>query len=129
MMCVLQDAAYMFGGKKDEEVMLEDLWKMTVVSSKGSAVLNWSKIEATGSVPPSRESAQLCGIDDRYIFLFGGTNGKDEDENLVVYDDMYILDTQTNEWREVIDKKGAKVEARDSFGMLEVKGHVYIFGG
>jgi hypothetical protein len=56
MMCVLQDAAYMFGGKKDEEVMLEDLWKMTV-SSKGSAVLNWSKIEATGSVPPARESA------------------------------------------------------------------------
>lgn len=86
----------MFGGKKDEEIMLEDLWKMTVTNvnnSKGSAVLNWTKIEATGSVPPARESAQLCGIDGRYILLFGGTNGKDEEENLVVYDDMYILDT------------------------------------
>lgn len=32
MMCVVQDTAYMFGGKKDDEVMLEDLWKMTVSS-------------------------------------------------------------------------------------------------
>lgn len=92
-------------------------------------MVNWSKIEATGNVPSTRESAQLCSVNNRYILLFGGTNGKDEDSNFVVYDDMYVMDTQTNEWREIVDKKGANIAARDSFGMVEVNGYVFIFGG
>lgn len=61
MLCVIQDAAYMFGGKKDDEIMLDDLWKMTVSSANsqkgGNAAVNWSKIVATGNVPSTRESA------------------------------------------------------------------------
>lgn len=64
----------------------------------------------------------------RYILLFGGTNGKEEDD-LVVFDDMYVLDTKTQVWAEITDKRGAVLEARDSFGMTEVNGIVYIFGG
>lgn len=42
---------------------------------------------------------------------------------------MYVLDTETLAWKEITDKRGPNLEARDSFGMTEVNGIVYIFGG
>lgn len=62
------------------------------------------------------------------MIVFGGTNGK-EDDNLIIFDDMYIFDSQTNIWREVTNKHGHLIEARDSFAMTYVNGFVYVFGG
>lgn len=62
------------------------------------------------------------------MLVFGGTNGKEEEE-LVWYEDWYLLDTQTSTWREITNVFGLPVQARDSFSMVAINDFVYIFGG
>lgn len=42
---------------------------------------------------------------------------------------MYLFDTHTNVWREVINKQGPLIEARDSFSMVSIGDFTYLFGG
>ena len=62
------------------------------------------------------------------MLVFGGTNGK-EDESFQAFDDMHLFDSLTNCWREITNKHGFSIEARDSFSMVTVGDFVYIFGG
>ncbi|KAL4481014.1 hypothetical protein ABPG72_014482 [Tetrahymena utriculariae] len=121
-LCLIQGKIYLFGGKTADERVKNDI---VVFDTKKH---EWKKIDATGTLPLVRESHQACSFEDRYMIVFGGTNGKEEEE-VVVYDDMYIFDTLTNAWREVTNKHGHQIEARDSFSMTNVNGFVYVFGG
>lgn len=85
---------------------------------------NWNKIVATGDLPSSREGHSAAGLNDRYIFIYGGWNGKS------IYNNYYLFDTMTNIWRKV-EPEDSTLEpaARESHSCCFVKENFFVFGG
>jgi len=85
---------------------------------------SWNKVNATGDVPLPREGHSAAAMTDRYIFIYGGWNGK------TIYNNYYLFDTMTNIWRKV-EPEDANQEpaARESHTCCLVKDWFYVFGG
>ncbi|EGR27009.1 kelch motif family protein, putative [Ichthyophthirius multifiliis] len=113
---------YMFGGKTANQKLKNDLWCFDPQKNE------WRQIEASGNNPYPREGHQGCTLDDRYLIIFGGLNSQDED-NMLIYNDMHMFDSIQNTWKQVTNKHGAIIEARESFSFVNVNGLLYIFGG
>ena len=78
----------------------------------------WAPIECTGEVPVARSGHQAVAVLDQ-IYLFGGWN------SMVQFDDMYILDTISNEWRKPEGTSGTYGPPRWNFTAVSVKAVPY----
>ena len=79
----------------------------------------WSKSVASGTLPDSREGAQLITM-DRKLLLFGGRNKRQAN-------DLYILNTDKWNWTKVFAKSPPK--PRFGTSIVNFKNKVYVFGG
>ena len=85
---------------------------------------SWNKVNATGDIPFPREGHSAASLNDRYIFIYGGWNGKN------IYNNYYLFDTMTNIWRKVEPEElSQEPAARESHSCSLVKDSFYIFGG
>lgn len=85
---------------------------------------SWNKVNATGDIPLPREGHSAGVLNDRYIFIYGGWNGK------MIYNNYYLFDTITNIWRKVEpEDPNQEPLIRESHSCSVIKDHFYIFGG
>jgi hypothetical protein len=61
-----------------------------------------------GDVPPARSGQSMCQF-GRHIFLFGGIDF----ENEAIYNDLYMLDTVSWDWK-YVGEAGEEIPARNS---------------
>ena len=89
---------------------------------------DWRKREGKGDLPTPRSGhAAVCY--GKYMFLFGGIDFTEE----AAYNDLYVLDMQTLEWR-YVGESGVEIPARNShsLGIIygeEGRNHIVIYGG
>ena len=98
---MFNDKIYIHGGhhSKDGKLNkhLDDLW---IYSTKDQA---WSKPDTTGvnsketssKIKPSARASHTFNRVKRKFYLFGGTNGKQNNN------EMWVLDTDNNQWNEL----------------------------
>jgi hypothetical protein len=89
---------------------------------------DWRKRVGKGDLPTPRSGhAAVCY--GKYMFLFGGIDFTEE----AAYNDLYILDMVTLEWR-YVGESGVEIPARNShsLGILygaDGRNHIVIYGG
>ena len=78
-----------------------------------------------GEQPTPREGHSSLTLYDRYIFIYGGWNGK------IIYGDIYIFDTETKIWAKIDQDclTGNVPTPRESQSCSLVQNQIYIFGG
>lgn len=69
------------------------------------------KIQVTGDIPGERSGHATASF-GRFVFLFGGINFAEES----VYNDLYILNTDTWEWS-YVGEKGEQIRERNSHSL------------
>ena len=85
---------------------------------------SWNKVNSTGDVPLAREGHSAAALNDRYIFIYGGWNGK------TIFNNYYLFDSLANVWRKVEPEDSAtEPPPRESHTCCVVKDSFYIFGG
>lgn len=85
---------------------------------------SWNKVVASGDIPLPREGHSAVPLNDRYVFIYGGWNGK------MVYNNYYLFDSMTNIWRKVEPEDASQEPPiRESHSCCVIKDNFYIFGG
>lgn len=51
----------------------------------------WTRVMVSGEIPSPREGHSAVALNDRYILVFGGWNGK------TIFNNFYLFDTEVNE--------------------------------
>ena len=51
----------------------------------------WTRVMISGEIPSPREGHSAVGLNDKYILVFGGWNGK------TIFNNFYLFDTEVNE--------------------------------
>ena len=82
----------------------------------------WRRIHQQGQVPASRESQVAVGLEDRWIFLYGGCKDKQH------FSDIFLFDSQSNYWFELRELKD-KLPSRENASACIIKGQIVVFGG
>ena len=84
---------YIFGGSTQES-LINELWTFSFEKN------TWRKLETHGTIPPPREGHSACVIDDHYMLIIGGWNSDTEK----IFDEIFLFDTNQNEWRLIENK-------------------------
>lgn len=82
----------------------------------------WRKINQQGQIPAPRESQVAVGLDDRWIFLYGGCKDKQH------FNDVFLFDAQSNCWIELKELQG-RLPSRENAAACLIKGQIVVFGG
>lgn len=110
----LGSSMYIFGGSNGKSP-LNDMFSFNL------SLRNWSKIPATGEIPSCREGHSSIGLEDRYILVFGGWNGK------TIFNNLFLFDNDNNFWKKIECEN--ELTGRESHSCSLVKDYIYIFGG
>lgn len=104
---VLGDKLYVFGGRvlsRRRPQLTSELYELDLVRR------HWTKVEATGDVPPPRYFHSVCTLGDTKLICYGGmspasTNvtqpqgsAQDPQPEVVVMSDIHIYDAPTQRW-------------------------------
>lgn len=119
--CIIGSDVYVFGGMSiaNESVSIfNDLWKLDTSETS----LKWIQLFEESPVP-ERHGHAVVGVKNRYVMIHGGECAR-------YFDDVWIYDTTTNTWIEVVTV-GIKPRARCNHSMTvcESKSLVVLFGG
>eukprot|EP00600_Ochromonadales_sp_CCMP1393_P012553 CAMPEP_0175008500 /NCGR_PEP_ID=MMETSP0005-20121125/7010_1 /TAXON_ID=420556 /ORGANISM="Ochromonas sp., Strain CCMP1393" /LENGTH=589 /DNA_ID=CAMNT_0016264077 /DNA_START=6 /DNA_END=1775 /DNA_ORIENTATION=+ len=131
---------FIFGGADREQTHFQDLMAYRSSAAGASPAdtatpvnknAHFQAVKATGDVPMPRSGHSVVAY-GKYILLFGGIDFAEE----AVFNDLYLLDTETLEWG-YVGESGAEVLARNSHSMGIVSGdsggghksYLVIYGG
>ncbi|KAL2268222.1 hypothetical protein VTJ83DRAFT_3068 [Remersonia thermophila] len=101
---ILGDKLYVFGGRilsrNRPAPLTSDLYELDLIRR------HWTKIDATGDIPPPRYFHSMCALGDTKLVCYGGmsptTNQKnvpqDQQPEVTVMSDIYIYDVPTKKW-------------------------------
>ncbi|KAK9116027.1 hypothetical protein Sjap_014974 [Stephania japonica] len=111
---------FVFGGT-DGKVPLKDLHVLDTSTNM------WLSPTVRGTGPEAREghSAALVG---KRLFIFGGCGKSRSNSEEIYYNDLYILDTETFEWRCAVPS-GTPPSARDSHTCSSWKNKIIVVAG
>lgn len=119
----------LFGGADRGQCSFGDLWVCS-----NNETFEWRKVECTGDAPTPRSGHAVTSVDN-IMFLFGGIDFSEE----AVYNDLYILNTDTWEWS-YVGEAGEEVVARNSHSLgivsssalesgCEAQRYLVVYGG
>lgn len=101
---VLGDKLFVFGGRvlsrSKPAPLTADLYELDLIRR------HWSRIEATGDVPPPRYFHSMCALGDTKLVCYGGMSPvssqniipQDQQPEVKVMSDIYIYDAPTRKW-------------------------------
>lgn len=107
---ILGDKLYVFGGRilsRSRPQLTSDLYELDLIRR------HWSKIEATGDVPPPRYFHSTCALGDHKLVCYGGmspaptesvtngSGGQDSQPEVIVMSDIHIFDVPSRTWTRV----------------------------
>ncbi|KAJ5090761.1 hypothetical protein N7532_009445 [Penicillium argentinense] len=108
---ILGDKLYVFGGRilsRSRPQLTADLYELDLVRR------HWSKIEATGDIPPPRYFHSVCALGDNKLVAYGGMspapgtprdpmnpNSGESQSEVVVMSDIHIFDVPSRSWTRV----------------------------
>jgi len=95
-----------FGGFSPEGYWLNDLHVLDTQSEDQRYTHMWFQPETSGT-PPCPRAAHSCTVIGRKLFIFGGNDGAN------LFDDLYILDTETFHWTRVPSRGFHRPPAQD----------------
>ncbi|KAL1966441.1 hypothetical protein VTN77DRAFT_4583 [Rasamsonia byssochlamydoides] len=113
---ILGDKLYVFGGRvlsRSHPQLTSDLYELDLIRR------HWTKIEATGDIPPPRYFHSVCALGDTKLVCYGGMspanpqdpsmnasnqNGQDAQPEVVVMSDIHIYDVPSRTWTRVPTK-------------------------
>lgn len=104
---ILGDKLYVFGGRilsRSRPQLTSDLYELDLVRR------HWSKIEATGDIPPPRYFHSVCALGDEKLVCYGGmspapeslnngSGGQDSQPEVVVMSDIHVFDVPSRSWK------------------------------
>lgn len=117
---ILGDKLYVFGGRvlsRSRPPLTSDLYELDLIRR------HWTKMEATGDIPPPRYFHSVCALGDNKLVCYGGMSpapssphkdppasnrqtGPDAQSEVVVMSDIHIFDVPSRVW--------TRVHAKDS---------------
>ena len=106
---ILGDKLYVFGGRilsRSRPALTSDLYELDLIRR------HWTRVEATGDIPPPRYFHSVCALGDTKLVCYGGmspaptsaqtpaTTGSAQEAQpeVVVMSDIYIYDAPTKVW-------------------------------
>lgn len=101
---VLGDKLYVFGGRvlsrSRPAPLTSDLYELDLIRR------HWSKLEATGEVPPPRYFHSMCALGDTKMVCYGGMSPspnqpaapEQQQAEVTVMSDIYVYDATTKAW-------------------------------
>ena len=105
---ILGDKLYVFGGRRlsrRRPTLTADLYQLDLLRR------HWTKIEASGDIPPPRYFHSVCALGDNKLICYGGMSPAssasgplqtaDQQPEVVVMSDIHIYDTNTRAWTHV----------------------------
>lgn len=110
---ILGDKLYVFGGRilsRSRPKLTADLYELDLIRR------HWSKIEATGDIPPPRYFHSVCALGDNKLVAYGGmspapsaskdpsnpsASGSETQAEVVVMSDIHIFDVPSRAWTRV----------------------------
>ncbi|KAJ5280819.1 hypothetical protein N7478_006191 [Penicillium angulare] len=110
---ILGDKLYVFGGRilsRSRPKLTSDLYELDLIRR------HWTKIEATGDVPPPRYFHSVCALGDNKLVAYGGmspapatpkdpsntsASGSEGQAEVVVMSDIHIFDVLSRVWTRV----------------------------
>lgn len=106
---ILSDKLYVFGGRilsRSRPQLISDLYELDLIRR------HWSKIEATGDVPPPRYFHSMCPLGDHKLVCYGGMSpapnesvnngaGHDAQPEVIVMSDIHVFDVPSRTWTRV----------------------------
>lgn len=114
---ILGDKLYVFGGRvlsRSHPQLTSDLYELDLIRR------HWTKIEATGDIPPPRYFHSMCALGDTKLVCYGGMSpastspdssinagnqsGHDAQPEVVVMSDIHIFDVPSRTWTRVPTK-------------------------
>lgn len=114
---ILGDKLYVFGGRvlsRSHPQLTSDLYELDLIRR------HWTKIEATGDIPPPRYFHSMCALGDTKLVCYGGMSpappshdssinagnqsGHDAQPEVVVMSDIHIYDVPSRTWTRVPTK-------------------------
>ena len=112
---ILGDKLYVFGGKilsRTRPQLTSDLYELDLIRR------HWTKLDATGDIPPARYFHSMCALGDTKLVCYGGmspvpssssqsntntatSSGSDPPPEVVVMSDIHIYDVPTRTWTNI----------------------------
>lgn len=100
---IVGDKLYVFGGRilsrSRPTPLTSDLYELDLVRR------HWTKLQATGDIPPPRYFHSMCALGDTKMVCYGGMSpaqsaagAVDGQGDVTVMSDMYIFDAPTRKW-------------------------------
>ncbi|KAL1883545.1 hypothetical protein Plec18167_002549 [Paecilomyces lecythidis] len=106
---ILGDKLYVFGGRilsRTRPQLTSDLYELDLIRR------HWTKVEATGDIPPPRYFHSMCSLGDTKLVCYGGMSpapaskegpglnsaGAEQQAEIVVMSDIHIFDVLTRTW-------------------------------
>ncbi|KAL7620585.1 hypothetical protein AAE478_009580 [Parahypoxylon ruwenzoriense] len=102
---ILGDKLYVFGGRilsrSRPAPLTSDLYELDLIRR------HWSKLDATGDIPPPRYFHSMCALGDTKMVCYGGMSpttsqpasaSPDQQPEVTVMSDIYIYDVSTKKW-------------------------------
>ncbi|KAG4417137.1 hypothetical protein IFR04_009706 [Cadophora malorum] len=105
---ILGDKLYVFGGRilsRSRPVLTSDLYELDLIRR------HWTKIDASGDIPPPRYFHSVCPLGDTKLVCYGGMSpapsqgqaqavaaAQETQPEVVVMSDIYIYDAPTRSW-------------------------------
>lgn len=100
---IVGDKLYVFGGRilsrSRPTPLTSDLYELDLIRR------HWSKLQATGDIPPPRYFHSMCALGDTKMVCYGGmspaqdsTGAVDGQGDVTVMSDIYIFDAPTRKW-------------------------------
>jgi len=116
---VCKDKLYIFGGSGSENLWYNDLHVLDLSTNV------WLELSIHSTLPPPCDFAALCGYDDNYIMLFGGSNDSLPDET---FNKVWYYSISSGQWY-TANIMGAVPPARYSHSAVMYNNLMYIVGG
>ncbi|KAI9931024.1 hypothetical protein MW887_010679 [Aspergillus wentii] len=106
---ILGDKLYVFGGRvlsRSRPQLTSDLYELDLIRR------HWTKVEATGDVPPPRYFHSVCALGDNKLVCYGGMSpapndavpngsGQESQPEVVVMSDIHVFDVPSRTWTRV----------------------------
>lgn len=110
---ILGDKLYVFGGRvlsRTRPQLTSDLYELDLIRR------HWSKIDATGDIPPPRYFHSVCALGDTKLVCYGGMSpvpssrepsvsanaaAQDAQPEVVVMSDIHIFDVPSRKWTRI----------------------------
>ncbi|KAF4321530.1 hypothetical protein BBO99_00001008 [Phytophthora kernoviae] len=138
---ISNDRMVVYGGTDDDERTLGDLHVAIhvlhkVEKNEGDAVWKWDEPTVVGLPPQARTGHSSTLLQNGKILIFGGWDPQRDDASspTSVFDDAFLLDTQSWQWEpatfaETSSTEGALRGRVGHSAVLDDNGLVHLFGG